>query len=298
MERRDDHQNSNPFEHSLADLMAGVMAIFALVAAAYIVIASQTQRSLENRTQRAEDTAERGRKELIDKINSLTDINDCIKVTTGEADDGGNRDLITNVDIRESKDGVCADLAFRRGKGELNEKEDAKLLRTLRRLAILAFEKTLCRDEEFSEIATINLEGHTDRLRFTSDCTQAIDPFQCNLSANLKLSSERAQSVYKAILVELDSDHIYANPTDQLSTSGECYAKLIDRLVVAGRGFTRSHKQASQFLYGEKEKVGTRKQRDEALQLNTKKHPMDNAEDRIVRIKVVFRELASEKSKK
>ena len=273
--------------------MAGVMAIFALVAAAYIVIASQTQRSLENRTQRAEDTAERSRKELKDKINSLTDINGCIDVTTGEADDGGNSDLITNVDITESKDGVCADLAFRRGKGELNEKEDAKLLLTLRHLAISAFRDTLCRKEYFREIATINLEGHTDRLRFTSDCAKAIDPFQCNLSANLKLSSERAQSVYKAILVKLDSDHIYANPGDQPSDAGLCYSRLLGRLVAAGRGFTRSHKRASQFLYAPKE-VETRRQRDEALQLNTKDHSMDNAKDRIVRIKVVFRELATE----
>ncbi len=162
------------FSHSMTDLMASVAVTFLLIAAIFILRASDANRENQQRLQKVEDI----RKQSLDALDEFV------------------RNLATQPELRDAVHNDKADrflvtvefpahaLYFRTGSYELVEDAKEQLIAPLEHVVrlVCGIDETLTN--------SIMLEGHTDR--------------EGGYEMNVRLSAQRAQTVYFEVRNRLD----------------------------------------------------------------------------------------------
>lgn len=232
-----DRDEANPFSHSLTDLMAGVAAIFLLIAVVFILIAAK--RGERAASQVAE--FERLKKTTLDRLNSMRQAlqNDrVLRDVLSVEDDGKGRDPFLVVVVFNRRR-----LSFESAQCDLLAEHRQMITEVAPRVLTHVCDAT---DDPQREALgsrariSMTLEGHTDRRPFqavtrgcgidrpelTARCVQNDPTSTCErigFENNVRLSGARAQNVFFAMRTAVAQDQ-------RLS------ACLERNFVIAGRG--------------------------------------------------------------
>jgi flagellar motor protein MotB len=236
-------QRGGEYSNSLTDLMAGVAAIFLLIAIVFILIAAKRAENERRQHDRVEEQIDEFRKfkeQIVSRLDSLAvqiasdkELERFIKVDNAAA--RGDKFLLVVVFDRER-------LSFASEECELGQ-EQQYIVRKASRLVlqhICDFASHLEPEDGGRARATLSmtLEGHTDRKSFLPfhrgcgvdriSCGRSRDSVECKklgFENNVRLSAARAQNVFFEMRHEVDGDI-----DKKLSRCLEKY------FVVAGRG--------------------------------------------------------------
>ncbi len=186
------------FGHSMTDLMASVAVTFLLLAAIFMLHASEANRALQTKLQSVDDVQQKSvvaLGELVSKLHAEPKLRDAVQTDPHDR-------FVLSVEFPEDA------LYFRVGSDEIVADDVDALLEPLRRVVQLVCDV----DQQLTN--SIVLEGHTDPQGRRGD-----DGYQYNVG----LSARRAQKVYFAVRKRLQDDE---------KTRG-C---MDTRFTVAGRG--------------------------------------------------------------
>lgn len=233
------------FSNSLTDLMAGVAAIFLLIAVVFILIAakrSENERRQHERVEEQIDELRNFKEQMVSRLELLSNriakdevLERFVRVDKEAA--RGDKFLLVVVFDREQ-------LSFASEECELKDAQREIVRRTSRHVLghVCEFAKQLRPDNNSAARATLSmtLEGHTDRKSFlparrgcgvdSVGCGRDRDSIECKkigFENNVRLSAARAQNVFFEMRRELDGK---GKDDKELS---DC---LEEHFVVAGRG--------------------------------------------------------------
>ena len=236
-------QRSEPsdFSHSLTDLMAGVAAIFLLIAVVFILMAAKREERESRERQRFEDQIEdlqRFRKSVLVSLDSLgtaieSDLSLAAFVTIDKEARKNDPFLFVVVFNRQR-------LSFNPGVCALAPSQDEIVAqaapRVLAHVCLFADEMRKSATERKRASISMTLEGHTDRHAFlprrtgcgvdSGDCLPDDTSARCErvgFENNVRLSAARAQNVFFSMQRAVETD----------ASISDCLERYF---VVAGRG--------------------------------------------------------------
>lgn len=238
-------EQSDPFAHSMTDLMAGVAVTFLLIAAIFIVRASRDTKSVQdaarvNEAQANELQSLKGaNREVIEKLAALAKELD--PSTTGSSAleeskiDPGDPFALTLV-LRRNK------VTFAAGACRLEPAADDALTEL-----VVGVLPRVCRAAEAGLVKQIALEGHTDNRGYfpgermcgvetLGACSPESREPAClarGFENNVRLSGARAQGVFFRLRAIIDGTSSTSGVTVDKAALTKC---LEDHFSVAGRG--------------------------------------------------------------
>lgn len=228
------HSGSDPFSHSMTDLMAGVAVTFLLIAAIFIV---QAAKRAEAEVKASEDA-----KKQLEKITS-TDERAIAEIKALHAvltNDPALHELVELV-YDEDRDPFLLTIVFDRGRLRFNQ-GDCEITDASKQVMTSSFGsifQQVCRTAASGFIEAIMLEGHTDNVPFFpaervcgverahQPClghrTNSPECAALGFANNVRLSAARAQNVFFQM-------------RELLGGHPEITSCLDAKFVVAGRG--------------------------------------------------------------